>query len=161
SRRQACRRDRSTGAMTMGFRPKIGILIIAIAGLTGTLYAQTGGFATAALSGAEPATQSVRLFVGRSAIVDVGTPISRLALARPAVADGLGLRGGGMLVNGKAPGTIWMLVWERAGNVRRYEVDVRRDLDRLTNQVKQLFPNESVDVRGNGRQVVLSGTVST
>ena len=32
---------------------------------------------------------------------------------------------------------------------------------RLTEQVKQLFPTEAIEVRGNGRNVVLSGTVST
>jgi pilus assembly protein CpaC len=38
---------------------------------------------------------------------------------------------------------------------------VQRDLTKLGDQVKQLFPNETIDVRSNGRNVVLSGSVSS
>jgi len=54
-----------------------------------------------------------------------------------------------------------MFVWNRDGVVRRYEVVVARDIAKLTDQVKQLFPNEKVEVRSNGRDVVLAGTVSS
>ena len=49
-------------------------------------------------------------------------------------------------INGKMPGTISMFVWDRAGALRRYEVVVQRDLARLTEQMKQLFPGETIDV---------------
>src|SRR5262249_51734289 len=120
----------------MSLKRHIGILIIAIAGMTGTLYAQaTPDVAAVAPAGAEPETRSIRLFVGRSAIVDVGTPIARVSLTQPDIADALVTKASEILVNGKAPGTISMFVWERAGTIRRYEVDVRRDLDRLAAQV--------------------------
>ena len=45
--------------------------------------------------------------------------------------------------------------------MRRFEVSVQRDLTKLSDQVKQLFPTETIDVRGNGRNVVLSGSVSS
>ena len=64
-------------------------------------------------------------------------------------------------MHGKLPGSISMFVWDRAGVIRRYEVDVQRDLDKLRTDVSQLLPKERIDVRGNGRFVVLSGTVST
>src|SRR5262245_18167723 len=120
----------------MGFTRQIGILIIALAGLTSTVYAQGPAAATVgALVGAEAEARPVRLFVGRSAIVDVGSPISRVSLTKSDVADALVTNASEILVNGKAPGTISMFVWERAGAIRRYEVDVRRDLQRLTADV--------------------------
>ena len=70
----------------------------------------------------------VRLLVGRSTVVDVGTPIARVSLTSADVADAMVTSPSQLLVNGKAPGTISMFVWERAGGVRRYEVTVQRDL---------------------------------
>src|SRR5688572_16240921 len=66
-----------------------------------------------------------------------------------------------LLLHGKTPGTISMFVWERAGGVRRYDVSVGRDTARLSEQVKQLFPNENISVTSNGRDVVFSGSVPT
>jgi pilus assembly protein CpaC len=109
----------------------------------------------------EPATDSVRLLVGRSTIVDVGKPVARLSLTSADIADALVTSPNELLVNGKAPGAISMFVWDRAGAIRRYEVVVQRDLARLTEQMKQLFPLESVDIRANGKSIVLSGTVSS
>jgi pilus assembly protein CpaC len=54
-----------------------------------------------------------------------------------------------------------MFVWDRSGEIRRFEVNVQRDLARLKSDVGQLLPGEAIDVRGNGRFVVLAGTVST
>jgi pilus assembly protein CpaC len=54
-----------------------------------------------------------------------------------------------------------MFVWNRAGAIHRYEVAVQRDLTRLGTQMQQLLPHEPIDVRGNGRFVVLSGMVSS
>ncbi|HVZ23013.1 MAG TPA: type II and III secretion system protein family protein, partial [Vicinamibacterales bacterium] len=66
-----------------------------------------------------------------------------------------------LLIHGKAPGTISLFVWDRAGGIKTYEVTVRRDLSQLVAQVKQLFPGEHISVTGSGKDVVLSGTVST
>jgi pilus assembly protein CpaC len=107
-----------------------------------------------------PAPDTVRLLVGRSTLVDIGTPISRVSLTSADVADALVTSPSQLLVHGKVPGAISMFVWSRGGDVRRFEVAVQRDLTKLTDQVKQLFPNEAIQVHGNGKNVVLSGTVT-
>src|SRR6266550_506995 len=66
-----------------------------------------------------------------------------------------------LLVNGKMPGTISMFVWDRTGAIRRYEVIVQRDLARLNDQMKTLFPGETIDAQSNGKSVVLSGVVTS
>jgi pilus assembly protein CpaC len=110
----------------------------------------------------EPSTpDTVRLLVGRSTLVDIGTPISRVSLTSADIADALVTSPNQLLVHGKVPGSISMFVWSRGGEVRRFEVAVQRDLSRLAEQVNQLFPGEDIQVRGNGRQVVLSGTVAS
>ena len=102
----------------------------------------------------------VKLLVGRSAIVDVGTAISRVSLTSADIADAVVTSSSQLLVNGKMPGTISMYVWERSGGLHRYEVVVQRDLARLHEQLQRLFPGESIDAQSSGKGVVLSGRVS-
>jgi len=107
------------------------------------------------------APDAVRLLVGRSTLIDVGSPISRVSLTSADIADALVTSPSQLLVHGKGPGAISMFVWSRGGSVRRFEVQVQRDLTRLSEQVKQLFPNERIEVRSNGKNVVLAGSVSS
>ncbi|HEV8392761.1 MAG TPA: type II and III secretion system protein family protein [Vicinamibacterales bacterium] len=111
------------------------------------------------VEGAQP--DAVRLLVGRSTLIDVGHPIARVSLTSADIADALVTSPSQLLVHGKGPGAISMFVWSRGGAVRRFEVSVQRDLTKLSDQVKQLFPTETIDVRSNGRNVVLSGSVSS
>jgi pilus assembly protein CpaC len=146
------------------------ILIVAVFGPT-TLYAQVAAAsrtvtvtpvaAVESVSPVDSATDTVRLLVGRSTIVDVGKPIARVSLTSADVADAHVTAPNELLINGKAPGTISMFVWDRGGAIRRYDVFVQRDLARLIAQLKELFPKESIDVRANGKTAVLSGTVSS
>ncbi|HLG57319.1 MAG TPA: pilus assembly protein N-terminal domain-containing protein [Vicinamibacterales bacterium] len=103
---------------------------------------------------------SVRLLVGRSTLVDVGAPISRVSLTSADVADALVTSPNQLLVHGKVPGSISMFVWNRGGSVKRYEIVVQRDLAALAEQMKTLFPGEAIQVHSNGKQVVLSGNAS-
>ena len=110
---------------------------------------------------ADDSTPSVKLLVGRSAVVDVGTQITRVSLTSSDVADAMVTSSSQLLVNGKMPGTISMFVWERNGALRQYEIVVQRDLARLNDQIKRLFPGESIDAQSNGKSIVLSGIVSS
>jgi pilus assembly protein CpaC len=120
------------------------IFLIVIAGGGAVLYAD----------------DSVRLMVGRSTVVSTGAAIARVSLTSPDIADALVTSSSELLINGKNPGTISMFVWDRAGAIRRYEIVVQRDLARLAEQVKELLPNESIDVQSNGKNIVLAGTVT-
>ena len=139
------------------------IFIIACGSLGPILRAQAPLLkATSTIVGAaEPETSAVRLMVGRSTVVDVASPIARVSLTSADIADALVTSSNQLLINGKVPGTISMFVWDRSGGIRRYEVIVQRDLARLNEQIRQLFPNESIDAQSNGRNIVLSGNVST
>ena len=151
------------------------ILALAIAGGTAVIWAQAPPPAVPiAMAAAVPppppavvtaATDldpgSVRLMVGRSAIVNVGSAITRVSLTSADVADAMVTAPGQLLVNGKMPGTISMFVWDKGGTLKRYEVQVQRDLSRLSDQMRELFPGESISVQSNGRNIVLSGQVAS
>jgi pilus assembly protein CpaC len=140
------------------------ILVIAVFGDSALLWAQAPVVPVASMStvmAAEPDPNSVRLLVGRSTVVDVGTAIARVSLTTADIADALVTSPSQLLINGKLPGTISMFVWDRGGTIRRYEVVVQRDLSRLSEQLRQLFPGEPILAQSNGKDVVLSGAVSS
>jgi pilus assembly protein CpaC len=113
-------------------------------------------------TGIESSTPTdVDLLVGRSTVLNIGAPIARVSLTVPDIADALVTAPGQLLIHGKQPGTISLFVWDRGGAIKTYEVTVRRDLSALSEQLKQLFPGESVTVVGSGKDVVLSGTVAS
>jgi pilus assembly protein CpaC len=118
-----------------------------------------------AVPGAEPEALSdpnaVRLTVGRSTLIDIGSPISRVSLTSADVADALVTSPNQLLVHGKVPGAISMFVWNRGGSVKRYEIVVQRDLAALNEQMKTLFPGENIVAHSNGKAVVLSGSASS
>jgi len=103
----------------------------------------------------------VTLLVGRSAVVDVGFPITRVSLTSADIADALVTSSSQLLVHGKLPGNISMFVWDRSGAIKRYEVEVQRDLAKLRTDIAQMLPGEDIDVRGNGKFVMLSGKASS
>jgi len=119
------------------------------------------GAITAGPAAVTPDATAIDLLVGRSTILNVGSTIARVSLTVPDVADAMVTTPQQLLIHGKTPGTISLFVWDKAGGIKTYEVNVRRDLSQLVEQVKQLFPGEPITVTGSGRDVVLSGTVST
>src|SRR5262245_40172258 len=103
----------------------------------------------------------VDLLVGRSTVLNVGAPIARVSLTVPDVADAMVTAPGQLLIHGKSPGTISLFVWDKGGAIKTYEVNVRRDLTILIEQMKQLFPGEQITVAGSGKDVVISGSVTS
>ena len=140
----------------MNFRHKFvwtgaGILLVALAQTGSIVWAQAPVLSASAVAApntpaaavdADP--NGVRLLVGRSTVLDVGTPIARVSLTSADVADALVTSPSQLLINGKMPGTISMFVWDRAGALRRYELTVQRDLALLSEQLKTLFPSENI-----------------
>jgi pilus assembly protein CpaC len=109
-----------------------------------------------AVSGSE-----IDLMVGRSTVLNIGSAIARVSLTVPDIADALVTAPSQLLIHGKKPGTISMFVWDKAGAISTFEVKVRHDLSALAAQLRQLFPGEEISVLGSGKDVVISGTVSS
>ena len=104
--------------------------------------------------------EQIVLLVGRSAVVHTDRVIQRVSLSTSDIADALVTAPRELLVHGKAPGTISLLVWGDNGRITNYEVIVRRDLSQLEGQIRRQFPNEPIAVAVNGKDVVLSGVVT-
>jgi pilus assembly protein CpaC len=158
----------ATGAPRLLSPARASAIAMAVAVTVGQVHAQnlqpvahnsdTGAVNAAA---SDTATSEVQLLVGRSTLLNVGNSITRVSLTSPNVADAMVTTPSQLLIHGKAPGTISMFVWDRAGGIKRYEVVVRRDLSQLGEQMKQLFPGEPISIHSNGKDVVISGIVTS
>ena len=137
------------------------ILVLAVFGSSTLSANERVAPVEGAPAGALSDSLAVTLLVGRSVVVDVATPITRVSLTSADVADALVTSPTQLLVHGKLPGSISMFVWNHEGTIQRYEITVQRDLERLRTDVKHLFPGEPIEVQGNGKFVVLAGKVSS
>ena len=137
------------------------ILVLAVFGSSTLSANERVAPVEGAPAGAVSDSLAVTLLVGRSVVVDVATPITRVSLTSADVADALVTSPTQLLVHGKLPGSISMFVWNHEGTIQRYEITVQRDLERLRTDVKHLFPGEPIEVQGNGKFVVLAGKVSS
>jgi pilus assembly protein CpaC len=124
-------------------------------------FSGSPGSMSAGPAAVPPNATSIDLLVGRSTILNVGAAIARVSLTVPDVADAMVTAPQELLIHGKAPGTISLFVWDRAGGIKTYEVNVKRDLKQLVDQMTQLFPGEAISVVGSGKDVVISGLVSS
>jgi pilus assembly protein CpaC len=106
------------------------------------------------------ADRSVSLTTGRSTILTTDFDVTRIAVTNPAVADATVVRPREILIDGKAPGTISLIVW--GGDQRtQYDVIVEQPISALEQQLHQLFPGEAVTVTANADAIVLSGRASS
>jgi pilus assembly protein CpaC len=102
----------------------------------------------------------VALTAGRSTVLETEFDVTRIAVTNPAIADAVVVRPREILIDGKAPGTISLIIW---GGDRRvqYDVIVEQPVSSLEQQLHQLFPGESIQVAVNADALVLSGRVSS
>ena len=115
----------------------------------------------AADRGGRRRAERLDLMVGRSTVIRMDRPIARVSLSTPDIADAMVTTPYEVLVHGKMPGTISLLMWGDNGQITTYDVAVRRDLSSLEQPDETQFPGEAIKVAGNGKDVVLSGTVSS
>src|SRR5262245_48288838 len=158
----------ATGAPRLLSPARASAIAMAVAVTVGQVHAQNlqpvarnsdSGAVNAAAS--DTNTSEVLLLVGRSTLLNVGNNITRVSLTSPNVADAMVTTPSQLLIHGKAPGTISMFVWDKAGGIKRFEVVVKRDLSQLGDQLKQLFPGEPIAIHSNGKDVVISGIVTS
>ena len=102
----------------------------------------------------------ISLTAGRSTVLPVDFDVTRIAVTNPAVADAVVVAPREILIDGKAQGTISLIIW---GEGRRLQFDVAVDspVTQLQQQLRNLFPGEDIQVTVNEEQTTLSGRVSS
>ncbi len=115
-----------------------------------------GGQATSSES-----AQTLHVLVGRSLVITSATRIKRVSLADPTIAEAVVVSPTQVLLNGKAPGGVSLIIWDESGQSQAFEVSVDIDVMGLTQKIHEVFPSEPVQISTSGPVVMLSGKVSS
>jgi pilus assembly protein CpaC len=96
---------------------------------------------------------------GASALLINPVPLSRFSVGDPNIAEATVLSPTEVLINGKGLGTTTLLIWDNTGQVRVNSVEVTADAPGLQRFIRQLMPDEDIQITASGNTVTVSGTV--
>src|SRR5687768_17169036 len=104
--------------------------------------------------------ERVVLTAGRSTVLNTPFDVTRIAVTNPAVADAVVVQPREVLIDGKASGTVSLIVWGR-NERRQYDVVVDPGVTTLQQTFQQLFPGEDIRVAMNDESIILTGRASS
>ena len=108
-----------------------------------------------------PGGAPLRVMVGKSLLINTTERIKRVSVTDPAVADPFVVTPTQILVNGRAPGEVSLLIWDELGRSRSFDLRVDVDVTAAAEEERRVFPEEQIAVTPSRSAIVLSGHVST
>jgi pilus assembly protein CpaC len=115
-----------------------------------------------ALPAPEAATEypRIKITAGRSTVQSTDFDVTRIAITDPKIADAVVVQPREILIDGKTPGTVSLIIWG-AGQRKQYDIVVDAGVLVLEQQLKSLFPGEDIRVTVNDEALILNGAVSS
>ena len=108
------------------------------------------------------AASTLRVPMNRAVVVETDNPFAELSIANPGIADISTLSDRSIYVLGKTPGRTTLTILGPDGAlVSNVEVQVTPDIAEFRERLRQILPNERIEVRTANDGIVLSGIVST
>ncbi|MEP5761643.1 MAG: type II and III secretion system protein family protein [Litoreibacter sp.] len=107
-------------------------------------------------------SRNLDVAINRAIVVESDTPFAELSVANPQVADIVTLSDRTLYVLGKAPGrTTLTLLGEDGRLISNVEVRVSPDIGEIKERLREIMPNEPIEIRTANDGLVLSGVVSS
>jgi pilus assembly protein CpaC len=106
-------------------------------------------------------TETLHVLVGRSLVISSPARIKRISVADPSIIDAVAVSLNQVLINGKSPGGVSLVLWDETGQSQEFDVYVDLDLRSLADQLRVAFPDQPVRVEAQKDVVVLSGRVGS
>ncbi len=113
---------------------------------------------------AQPAPDTndrLHLLVGRSLVISSPTRVKRVSIADPNIADAIVISPFQVLLNGKQPGGVSLVIWDESDQSQTFEIFVDLDILGLSQKIKEVFPNEPIRVEASKDLVMISGHASS
>ena len=118
--------------------------------------------ANQAAPSAEPVGSApLRVMVGKSLLINTTERLKRVSVTDPTVADALVVTPTQIIVHGRAPGEVSLLIWDEVERSRSFDLRVDVDITAAAEEEKRVFPDEQINVSASRSAIVLSGHVST
>ena len=107
-------------------------------------------------SGAAP----LRVMVGKSLLINTTERLKRVSVTDPTIADPQVISPTQILIHGRSPGEVSLLIWDELERSRSFDLRVDVDVSAAAEEEKRVFPDEQITVTPSRSAIVLSGHVS-
>ena len=87
--------------------------------------------------------------------------VKRVSIADPNIADAVIVSPNQILINGKTPGGVSLVLWDENDQSQTFDLFVDLDILEISQKVREAFPAEAVRVEATKEVVLLSGRVSS
>ncbi len=103
----------------------------------------------------------LRVMVGKSLLINTTERLKRVSVTDPAIAYPQVITPTQILVHGKSPGEVSLLIWDELERSRSFDLRVDVDVSACADEERRVFPDEQITVTPSRAAIVLSGHVST
>ena len=103
----------------------------------------------------------LRVMVGKSLLINTTERLKRISITDPSIAFAQVITPTQILVHGKAPGEVSLLIWDELERSRSFDLRVDVDVSACAEEEHRVFPDERITVTPSRAAIVLSGHVST
>jgi pilus assembly protein CpaC len=103
----------------------------------------------------------LRVMVGKSLLINTTERLSRISVTDPSIAIVQVITPTQILVHGKSPGEVSLLIWDTLERSRSFDLRVDVDVSACADEEHRVFPDEQITVSPSRAAIVLSGHVST
>jgi len=112
-------------------------------------------------SAATQASAPLRVMVGKSLLINTTERLKRISVTDPSIAYAQPITPTQILVHGKTPGEVSLLIWDELERSRSFDLRVDVDVSACAEEEHRVFPDEQITVTPSRAAIVLSGHVST
>jgi pilus assembly protein CpaC len=103
----------------------------------------------------------LRVMVDKSLLINTTEQIKRISVTDPTVAYATVITPTQILVHGRSPGEISLLIWDALERSRSFDLRVDVDVSACAEEEHRVFPEEQISVTPSRAAIVLSGHVTT
>jgi pilus assembly protein CpaC len=103
----------------------------------------------------------LRVMVGKSLIINTTEKLRRVSVTDSAIASVVPVTPTQILVHGKSPGEVSLLIWDELERSRSFDLRVDVDVSACAEEEHRVFPDEQITVTPSRAAIVLSGHVTT
>src|SRR5207245_6581956 len=104
--------------------------------------------------------QALHILVGKSVVVNVQAPITRVLSSNPSVIETLATSPTEIVVEGRAAGSSSLILWDQSGRSQMLDVIVDVDVSGLRSAIERSYPDQHIDVQADGGRLILTGKVT-
>lgn len=108
-----------------------------------------------------PGSAPLRVMVGKSLLINTTERIIRISVTDDAVASVKPITPTQILVHGRSPGEVSLLIWDELERSRSFDLRVDVDVSACAEEEHRVFPDEQITVTPSRSAIVLSGHVTT